>query len=72
MPGIEHALGERNYYDHAKQWPVAEAGLSAVTMRQAGMPLTTGSLWSECHQCKQTDMSKTGTRRYGHLVTSAV
>lgn len=34
MPGMEQVLGECNFYDSEKQWPVAEARLSAVTMSQ--------------------------------------
>lgn len=40
---------------YEKQWPVAEAGMSAVKVRQAAMALTTGSLWSESHQTEQTN-----------------
>lgn len=43
---------------------MAEAGLSAVKVRQAAMTLTTGSLGSESHQSEQTDMSQTGTGQY--------
>ena len=28
---MEQVLGECNFYDYEKQWPVAEARLSAVT-----------------------------------------
>lgn len=65
MPGMEQVLGECNFYDYEKQWPVAEARLSAVTMSQTVMAFTMGSLWSESHPSQQTDMSKTGTGQYG-------
>lgn len=29
MPGVEQVLGECKFYDYEKQWPVAEARLSA-------------------------------------------
>lgn len=43
-PGVEQVLCECMYYMYEKQWPVAEAGMSAVKVRQAEMALTTGSL----------------------------
>lgn len=63
-PGIEQVLSERIYYEYERQWPVAEAGPSAVKVIQEAMALTTGSLWPESHQSEQTDMFQTGTGQY--------
>ena len=62
---MEQVLGKCNFSGYEKQWPVAEARLSAVTMSQTAMAFTTGSLWSESHLSEQTDMSKTGPGQYG-------
>lgn len=65
MPHTQRVLRKCIYYEHEKQWPVAEAGLSAVKVIQAAVALTTGSLWSEPHQSEQTDMSQRGTGQHG-------